>query len=81
MRARAESAGMRARRGLRVEVSVELLPDAPVAEVLAAIRAADDSAIDTVFRIDEIYHRDPGLPTLSEQVRLIAERGLPLVSG
>jgi len=49
--------------------------------VLAAIRVADDSAIDTVFCIDESYHRDPGLPTLSEQVRLIAERGLPLVSG
>ena len=39
-------------------VSVELLPDAPAAEVLAAIRAADDSAIDTVFCVDEIYHRD-----------------------
>jgi 5,10-methylenetetrahydromethanopterin reductase len=39
-------------------VSVELLPDAPAAEVLTAIRAADDSAIDTVFCVDEIYHRD-----------------------
>jgi 5,10-methylenetetrahydromethanopterin reductase len=39
-------------------VSVELLPDAPAAEVLAAIRAADASAIDTVFCVDEIYHRD-----------------------
>jgi 5,10-methylenetetrahydromethanopterin reductase len=39
-------------------VSVELLPDASAAEVLAAIRAADDSAIDTVFCADEIYHRD-----------------------
>ena len=39
-------------------VSVELLPDAPAAEVLAAIRAADESEIDTVFCVDEIYHRD-----------------------
>jgi alkanesulfonate monooxygenase SsuD/methylene tetrahydromethanopterin reductase-like flavin-dependent oxidoreductase (luciferase family) len=39
-------------------VSVELLPDAPAAEVLAAIRVADDSAIDTVFCVDEIYRRD-----------------------
>jgi 5,10-methylenetetrahydromethanopterin reductase len=39
-------------------VSVELLPDAPAAEVLNAIRAADESAIDTVFCVDEIYHRD-----------------------
>ena len=39
-------------------VSVELLPDASAAEVLTAIRAADDSAIDTVFCVDEIYHRD-----------------------
>ena len=41
-----------------MRVSVELLPDAPAVEVLAAIRAADDSAIDTVFCVDEIYHRD-----------------------
>jgi 5,10-methylenetetrahydromethanopterin reductase len=41
-----------------VRVSVELLPDAPAVEVLAAIRAADESAIDTVFCVDEIYHRD-----------------------
>ena len=41
-----------------LRVSVELLPDAPAAEVLAAIRAADESAIDTVFCVDEIYHRD-----------------------
>jgi 5,10-methylenetetrahydromethanopterin reductase len=41
-----------------VRVSVELLPDAPAAEVLSAIRAADESAIDTVFCVDEIYHRD-----------------------
>jgi 5,10-methylenetetrahydromethanopterin reductase len=39
-------------------VSVELLPDAPAVEVLTAIRTADDSAIDTVFCVDEIYHRD-----------------------
>lgn len=31
------------------------------AEVLAAIRVADDSAIDTVFCVDEIYHRDAWL--------------------
>lgn len=41
-----------------MRVSVELLPDAPAVEVLAAIQAADDSAIDTVFCVDEIYHRD-----------------------
>src|SRR5437868_6691954 len=44
--------------GVFVRVSVELLPDAPGAEVLTAIRAADESAIDTVFCVDEIYHRD-----------------------
>jgi 5,10-methylenetetrahydromethanopterin reductase len=44
-----------------VRVSVELLPDAPAVEVLAAIRAADESAIDTVFVVDEIYHRDAWL--------------------
>jgi 5,10-methylenetetrahydromethanopterin reductase len=43
---------------LPVRVSVELLPDASAAEVLTAIRAADESAIDTVFCVDEIYHRD-----------------------
>ena len=42
----------------RVRLSVELLPDAPAAEVIAAIRAADASAIDTVFCADELYHRD-----------------------
>ena len=41
-----------------MRVSVELLPDAPAEEVLTAIRAADASAIDTVFCVDEIYHRD-----------------------
>ena len=44
--------------GMRSRVSVELLPDAPAVEVLAAIRAADASAIDTVFCVDELYHRD-----------------------
>ena len=47
-----------ARRDCVSRVSVELLPDAPAAEVLMAIRAADESAIDTVFCVDEIYHRD-----------------------
>src|SRR3954452_5974586 len=42
----------------RMRVSVELLPDASAEEVLAAIDAADDSAIDTVFCVDEVYHRD-----------------------
>jgi 5,10-methylenetetrahydromethanopterin reductase len=41
-----------------MRVSVELLPDAPAAEVLAAIEIADASAIDTVFCVDEVYHRD-----------------------
>jgi alkanesulfonate monooxygenase SsuD/methylene tetrahydromethanopterin reductase-like flavin-dependent oxidoreductase (luciferase family) len=41
-----------------VRVSVELLPDASAAEVLAAIHVADASSIDTVFCVDEIYHRD-----------------------
>lgn len=44
-----------------MRVSVELLPDASAAEVLAAIRAADASSIDTVFCVDEIYHRDAWL--------------------
>jgi 5,10-methylenetetrahydromethanopterin reductase len=41
-----------------VRVSVELLPDASAAEVLAAIAIADASRIDTVFCVDEVYHRD-----------------------
>ncbi len=41
-----------------MRLSVELLPDAPAMEVLAAIKAADASAIDTVFCVDELYHRD-----------------------
>jgi 5,10-methylenetetrahydromethanopterin reductase len=41
-----------------MRVSVELLPDASAAEVLAAIDVADASAIDTVFCVDEVYHRD-----------------------
>lgn len=41
-----------------MRVSVELLPDASADEVLAAIEAADSSAIDTVFCVDEVYHRD-----------------------
>ncbi len=41
-----------------MRVSVELLPDAPAVEVLAAIRVADASAVDTVFCVDEVYHRD-----------------------
>jgi 5,10-methylenetetrahydromethanopterin reductase len=44
-----------------MRLSVELLPDAPAAEVLAAIMAADESAIDTVFCVDELYHRDAWL--------------------
>jgi 5,10-methylenetetrahydromethanopterin reductase len=41
-----------------MRVSVELLPDASAAEVLAAIDVADASDIDTVFCVDEVYHRD-----------------------
>lgn len=41
-----------------MRLSVELLPDAPAVEVLAAIKVADESAIDTVFCVDELYHRD-----------------------
>ena len=44
-----------------MRVSVELLPDAPAAEVLAAIVIADESRIDTVFCVDEVYHRDAWL--------------------
>ena len=40
---------------------MELLPDAPAAEVLAAIVIADESRIDTVFCVDEVYHRDAWL--------------------
>ena len=39
-------------------VSIELLPDPPAAEVIAAIRAADQAGLHTVFLADEIYHRD-----------------------
>jgi hypothetical protein len=41
-----------------VRLSVELLPDAPAVEVLAANKASDASAIDPVFCVDELYHRD-----------------------
>ncbi len=41
-----------------MRVSVELLPDVSAAEVLTAIAVADASRIDTVFCVDEIYHRD-----------------------
>jgi 5,10-methylenetetrahydromethanopterin reductase len=41
-----------------VRVSVEVVPEASAAEVLAAIRVADASAINTVFCVDELYHRD-----------------------
>lgn len=41
-----------------MRVSVELLPDASAAEVLEAIAVADVSRIDTVFCVDEVYHRD-----------------------
>ncbi len=41
-----------------MRVSVELLPDASADEVLTAIDAADAAAIDTVFCVDEVYHRD-----------------------
>jgi 5,10-methylenetetrahydromethanopterin reductase len=39
-------------------VSVELLPDPPAAEVVAAIEAADAAGLDTTFLADEVYHRD-----------------------
>ena len=59
--------------------------------MLAAIDIADASAIDTVFNHVVLALADreipriwagteiPGLPTVSEQVRLIGERVLPLV--
>jgi alkanesulfonate monooxygenase SsuD/methylene tetrahydromethanopterin reductase-like flavin-dependent oxidoreductase (luciferase family) len=42
-------------------VSVELLPDPPAAEVIAAVCAADEAGLHTVFLTDEIYHRDAWL--------------------
>jgi alkanesulfonate monooxygenase SsuD/methylene tetrahydromethanopterin reductase-like flavin-dependent oxidoreductase (luciferase family) len=42
-------------------VSVELLPDPPAAEVIAAVCAADETGLHTVFLADEIYHRDAWL--------------------
>jgi len=39
-------------------VSIELLPDPPAAEVLAAICMADEVGLHTAFLVDEIYHRD-----------------------
>lgn len=58
-------------------VSVELLPDPPVAELLSAIHAADESGLHTVFLVDEIYHRDAWLvlaaaATQTQHVRLAA---------
>jgi 5,10-methylenetetrahydromethanopterin reductase len=41
-----------------MRLSVELLPDASADEVLSAIDVADASAIDSVFCVDEVYHRD-----------------------
>src|SRR5262249_11263645 len=57
--------------------SVELLPDPPVAELVAAIRRADEVGLHTVFLVDEIYHRDAWLTlaaaaTQTSRVRLAA---------
>jgi 5,10-methylenetetrahydromethanopterin reductase len=41
-----------------MRVSIELLPDQPAAEVISAIRTADDVGLHTAFLVDEIYHRD-----------------------
>jgi 5,10-methylenetetrahydromethanopterin reductase len=41
-----------------MRLSVELLPDASAHEVLTAIELAGASAIDTIFCVDEISHRD-----------------------
>ena len=42
-------------------VSVELLPDPPVGDLISALRTADDVGLHTVFLVDEIYHRDAWL--------------------
>jgi 5,10-methylenetetrahydromethanopterin reductase len=39
-------------------VSIELLPDPPAAEVISAIRTADEVGLHTAFLVDEVYHRD-----------------------
>jgi 5,10-methylenetetrahydromethanopterin reductase len=39
-------------------VSIELLPDPAAADVILAIRAADEAGLYTAFLADEIYHRD-----------------------
>jgi 5,10-methylenetetrahydromethanopterin reductase len=50
-------------------VSVELLPDGPAADVLAAIEAADAAGLDTAFLVDEIYHRDAWMLLASAAAR------------
>jgi 5,10-methylenetetrahydromethanopterin reductase len=42
-------------------VSIELLPDPPASETVAAIVAADEVGLHTAFLVDEIYHRDAWL--------------------
>jgi 5,10-methylenetetrahydromethanopterin reductase len=41
-----------------MRVSIELLPDPPAAELISAIRTADETGLDTAFLVDEVYHRD-----------------------
>jgi 5,10-methylenetetrahydromethanopterin reductase len=50
-------------------LSVELLPDGPVAGVRAAIEAADAAGLDTAFLVDEIYHRDAWMLLASAAAR------------
>jgi 5,10-methylenetetrahydromethanopterin reductase len=42
-------------------VSIELLPDPPAADVVAAMEVADVVGLNTVFLADEVYHRDAWL--------------------
>ena len=50
-------------------VSIELLPDPPAADVVAAIEVADDVGLDTAFLADEVYHRDAWLLLASAAAR------------
>jgi 5,10-methylenetetrahydromethanopterin reductase len=43
------------------DISIELLPDPPAAELVDAIRTADEVGLHTAFLTDEIYHRDAWL--------------------
>jgi 5,10-methylenetetrahydromethanopterin reductase len=50
-------------------VSVELLPDGPAADLVAAIELADDVGLNTAFVVDEVYHRDAWLLLASAAAR------------